>query len=213
MKRDIDLCRQLLLDIEARGADCSVSVLRTDANHDAEERVRYHLRLLVDAGYLKEVDRTTSGVPCLRLSDAGHELIELTRSEGRWREAKWACQERTGGLALAVIRGILLDWAWTTRPRTRRRYAPTSADSLFVSRPRRRYVATEPAAPVDELAWADDAAVWTERCEHAADARYVDDARYVRVRPHRNGWRKSYVPATGLRGEAIYDASLPEYLI
>src|SRR5262245_15160241 len=80
MKRDIDLARQLLLDIEGRGADCSVSVLRTDVNHDAEERVRYHLRLLVDAGLLKEIDRTASGVPCLRLTDAGHELIELARN-------------------------------------------------------------------------------------------------------------------------------------
>src|SRR5687768_10619769 len=111
MKRDLDLARQLLLDIENRGADCSVSVLRTGPNHEAEERVRYNLRLLIDAGLLKEIDRTASGVPCVRLTDAGHELIELTRSESRWRDAKSACRERTGGLSLTVIRGILLQWA------------------------------------------------------------------------------------------------------
>ncbi len=83
MKRDVDLCRQLLLDIEGRGVDCSLSVLRTGGEHEAEPRVKHHLRLLVDAGYLKEVDRTSDGVPCVRLTDQGHELIELARSESR----------------------------------------------------------------------------------------------------------------------------------
>ncbi|MCA9258537.1 MAG: DUF2513 domain-containing protein, partial [Planctomycetales bacterium] len=134
MKRDIDLARQLLLDIESRGADCSVSVLRTGPNHDAEERIRYHLRLLIDAGLLKEVDRTASGVPCVRLTHDGHETIELIRNEARWREAKWICQQRCGGLSLTVVRGILLRWAVSSRyasthptyGRRRRSYVPTS---------------------------------------------------------------------------------------
>jgi hypothetical protein len=111
MKRDIDLARRLLLDIENRGADCSVGVLRSEPNHETEERIRYHLRLLIDAGLLKEVDRTSSGVPCVRLTYEGHELLELTRSEARWREAKWTCQERTGGQSLIAIRALLLRWA------------------------------------------------------------------------------------------------------
>lgn len=111
MKRDVDLARQLLLDIENRGADCSVSVLRSGPNHEAEERVRYHLRLLIDAGLLKEIDRTAGGVPCVRLTDAGHEIVELSRSESRWREAKQECHQRTGGVSLIVVRGILVQWA------------------------------------------------------------------------------------------------------
>jgi hypothetical protein len=210
MKRDIDLARQLLLDIEARGADCSVSVLRTDANHDVEERVRYHLRLLVDAGLLKEVDRTASGVPCLRLTDAGHELIELARSERRWQHAKWECQQRMGGLAVAVVRGILLEWALSGRPRRVRRYTPSSADTLFVSRPRRH-------SPPAEMAEVAEVADEWDACadQYDADWEPVADARYVRVRPaQRNGWRKPYVAANGrLAGDAPYEASLPEFLI
>jgi hypothetical protein len=209
MKRDIDLARQLLLDIEARGADCSVSVLRTDANHDVEERVRYHLRLLVDAGLLKEVDRTTSGVPCLRLTDAGHELIELSRSERRWRHAKWECQQRTGGLALTVVRAILLDGALTPRPRVRRRYAPTTADTLFVDRPR-RYAPAADIADVPEAVEAD----WDAYADlYDADWEPTAEARYVRVRPaYRNGWRKPSVATNG-RHPTAYDATLPEFLI
>ncbi len=120
MKRDLDLARQLLLDIEARGADCSVSALHPSTNswpgtngeshssHDIEERIRYHLRLLIDGGFLKEVDRTTAGVPCVRLTHDGHELLELARHEPLWREAQWLCQERTGGESLTVIRIFLV---------------------------------------------------------------------------------------------------------
>jgi hypothetical protein len=209
MKRDIDLARGLLLDIEARGADCSVSVLRTDANHDAEERVRYHLRLLVDAGYLKEVDRTASGVPCLRLTDAGHELIELVRVESRWRQAKWACQERTGGLSLTVVRGILLEWALSGRrgPRVRRRYraaAPLVVDGPYDYEPAFDY---EPA--YDRANGLDGVEI--EDSWRAADR---DGAWYVRIEPRRNGgWRPRRGKFNGeLDGEA-FAATLPDYLI
>lgn len=111
MKRDLDLVRQLLLDIEGHGPECSLTSLRTGMAQDADERVRYHLRLMIDAGLLKELDRTASGVPCVRLTHAGHELAELARSDARWREAKWVAQETTGGQSLTVVRGLLLRWS------------------------------------------------------------------------------------------------------
>ncbi len=199
MKRDIDLARQLLLDIENRGADCSVSVLRTGPNHEAEERVRYHLRLLIDAGLLKEIDRTNGGVPCVRLTDAGHEMIELTRSESRWREAKWSCQERTGGLSLLVVRGILLQWAIEApRFRPRRRYAATSPELIEGRyRGRRSPYRFEPFVEATHELPADD------------------EVRYVRVRPaYRNGWHAGGAevdvePAV----EHEVAAVLPEFLI
>ena len=44
MKRDLDLARQLLLDIENRGTDCSVNVLRStadcDRNESSDEKIR-----------------------------------------------------------------------------------------------------------------------------------------------------------------------------
>ena len=199
MKRDIDLARQLLLDVEARGADCSVSVLRTDPN-DAEERVRHHLRLLVDAGYLKEVDRTAGGVPCLRLTDAGHELIELTRSESRWRQAKWACQERTGGLSVAVVRAILLEWATAVPPQWRRRRRVSVPTSFFVERP---YAEQAPF----ELDAVEDA--WDYP---AADA--DEQVRYVRVRPkYRGGWRRRDAGLNGKLPERDFESVLPETII
>lgn len=117
MQRDLDLARQILFDLEAHGSETSLTNLRLNqlgeprATNELDERVRYHLRLLVDAGLVKEVERTTAGVPSVRLTNAGHELLELARSEPNWREAKRICRERTGGLSLAVVRTLLVKWA------------------------------------------------------------------------------------------------------
>ena len=198
MKRDIDLCRQLLLDIEGRGADCSVTVLRAGNEPDAAERVRHHLRVLVDAGYLKEVDRTADGVPCVRLTDAGHELIEVVRSEPRWREAKRACHERSGGQSLAIVRAILVEWALAPtpyRPRRRWYYAPTGeAPPPREYRPRSSYR----FEPYGEEEW-----------DYAPG-----DVRYVRLRgDERNGWREVPVYGGGEYVEAPPAATLPEHII
>ncbi len=111
MKRDLDLCRQLLADIEGHGTDCAVTALRPGTSGEAEETVRYHIRLLIDAGFVKEVDRPQNGVPCVRLTNGGHEMLELSHNENRWREAKWLVGERTGTQSLTVIRSVLARWA------------------------------------------------------------------------------------------------------
>jgi len=150
MKRDLDLARRLLLEIESRGIDCSLSILRAGSDHDDQERVRYHLRLLIDAGLLKEVDRTSSGIPCVRLTHDGHELLELARNQQRWNEAKQICFDRLGGLSLTILRGILLRWATGTH------------------RPRRRYVSQRLRYEPEPL------------LEHVNDRRqYLDDLNYV----------------------------------
>lgn len=164
MKRELDLARQLLLDIETRGPDCSVSILRPDTHHENEERIRYHLRLLLDAGLLKEVDRTTAGIPCVRLTHEGHELLDLARHERLWREAKWLCQERTGGLSLTVIRTFLVRLA--------------TGPAGTIPQVRRSYVARRPRVETDCL----EPIRYLHR-EDASEGSDTERYRYVRVRP------------------------------
>jgi hypothetical protein len=111
MKRDVDLMRGLLFEIERQGSDCTTDTLRNGAPQETDERTRYHIRLLVDAGLVKEIDRTSAGYPCVRLTNAGHEFLDLCRSGSRWREAKWVVQEQTGGFSLSVLRAVLTKWA------------------------------------------------------------------------------------------------------
>ena len=130
MKRDVDLIRQLLFDIERQGAECAIDALRNGAAQEIDERLRYHLRLLIDAGLAKETDRTSAGQPCVRLTNTGHEFLDLCRDEARWREAKWIVQEQSGGLSLSVLRAVLTKWAVEgisrseRRRRSRRAYRP-----------------------------------------------------------------------------------------
>jgi hypothetical protein len=109
MKRDLDLARQLLLEVEDHGANCPL----TDLAHagEADERVRHHVRLLVDDGLLKEAERTSAGVPCVRLTNEGHEFLEVATSEALWRDAKWLVQEKTGALSFRAVRELLASWA------------------------------------------------------------------------------------------------------
>lgn len=229
MKRDIDLARQLLLDIENRGADCSVSVLRTGPNHDADERIRYHLRLLIDAGMLKEVDRTASGVPCIRLTHEGHELLELSRNESRWREAKWLCKRRTGGLSLATIQSILCRLAtnWTRGPipqptygRRRRGYVPLDA---YGPRAYRAYYSEGSEDDLSDVRLPYRLSPYRHspyRLEPFHPHGYVDgydwmgghDA-YLRVRPeYRARWRDHETEMNGAHAPE-FDAVVPDYLI
>ena len=83
MKRDCDLIRQILLCIEHRGAVCPLEALRADLRHESDERVRYHLQLAIDAGWVAEVERSVAGPAGVRLTHDGHEFVEMAR--GDWR--------------------------------------------------------------------------------------------------------------------------------
>ncbi|MCA9231283.1 MAG: DUF2513 domain-containing protein [Planctomycetales bacterium] len=203
MNRDLDLMRQLLLDIENRGSDCSVSVLRSEPDHKTEDQIRYHLRLLIDANLLKEVDRTSTGIPCVRLTHEGHELLELSRIESRWREAKFACQDRTGGQSLNVIRGILLGWAMGSLQRL----------------PRQRRVITSRRLRYEPEAFRERAAYRVEP-QRLEDRSYweEDDVRYIRVRADESDFRDRWTRnGIDLDGDGLaditYESSLPGYLI
>lgn len=124
MKRDVDLVRQILFDLERHGAECTLDTLRNGSTHELDERTRYHLRLCIDAGLAKEIDRTATGTPCVRLTNAGHEFLDICRGDDRWQAAKAVVHQQTGGLSLAVLRAMLTKWAvqGITRSERQRRY-------------------------------------------------------------------------------------------
>jgi Hypothetical protein (DUF2513) len=128
MKRDVELVRQILLNIEHRGANCPLEAVRADLRHESDERIRYHLQLTIEAGWVAEVDGSLAGPHGFRLTHDGHEFIEVARGDARWRAAKAVVIEETGGQSLSMLRALLTRWAWRTillgerRVRPRRRY-------------------------------------------------------------------------------------------
>ena len=208
MQRNLDLLRQLLFDIERRGATSPIDALRSDARHDGDERIRYHLRLLIDAGLLKEAGQTSAGSPCVRLTHEGQEFIELARSDVRWREAKAAVLAATGGMPLTVLKTLLAKWAWRQVVRNERR---RPVDSRRPSRRRvHRYVEhIEPEVWLDAYA-TDPDALWDD-----------DQARLVRQRAAvRRGqhiaatWQPDlYSDVAAELADGPISAPLPDHLI
>ncbi len=141
MKRDVDLIRQILFDLELHGAECSLESLRNGTTHEVDERTRYHVRLCIDAGLAKEIDRTAAGSPCVRLTNAGHEFLDICRGDDRWQAAKWMVHQQTGGLSLAVLRAVLTKWAVQGISRSerhrrwRRSYRPHYAQEFYPGEP------------------------------------------------------------------------------
>jgi hypothetical protein len=120
VERDIDLIRQLLSEVEHAGAVTPLDNLRGDVGRD-DQRILYHVRLLIDAGLLKDAGQTSAGSPCVRLTHDGSEFVELTRSEFRWRQAKAAVRAATGGIPITVLKSLLQRWACRSTVRNERR--------------------------------------------------------------------------------------------
>lgn len=105
MKRDMDLVRKLLLQIEERTDTRFRADIAAGASGEEVERLAYHIDMLISAGFL-------SGSPChsssgyewldLQLTWMGHEFLDTLRDPTVWERAKGAA-ERAGGASLQVL--------------------------------------------------------------------------------------------------------------
>lgn len=112
MKRNMDLIRGLLLDIEAN-ENVNGKFVISDADFgavggDNRTAIQYHLRLLLDAGYIEGEDLLKSaksspnvdihrmlkeeGAPILvtRMTWAGHDFLDTVRDNKVWSQTKEA---------------------------------------------------------------------------------------------------------------------------
>jgi hypothetical protein len=89
MKRDLDLVRAILLDIEARGTP--LDLIDPDIDGYNELEISYHVMLLEDSGIIRAMDRTAIGIfrwSAGALTWRGHELVEYLRDDKLWEAAK-----------------------------------------------------------------------------------------------------------------------------
>ncbi len=110
MKRDMDLARAILMEIEnCDDADGSDAVVVTIDGH-TEREIAYHVKLLSEAGLLEARDLSASELfVCLpvRLTWFGHEFIDATRKESLWQKAKNVVLEKTGGLTFEAMKMVV----------------------------------------------------------------------------------------------------------
>lgn len=125
MKRDMDLIRDLLFNIE-EDKNINGKYVLSDAdfsNIDADPNaVQYHLRLLLDAGYIEGRDLladtpsendtfnvmrqgTGSQIAVERLTWEGHEFLDTVRDNQVWQKTKGYLQN-VGGVGIDVLKEV-----------------------------------------------------------------------------------------------------------
>ena len=109
MKRNLDLVRAILLDVEARGTPLEFIDPQVDGFNELE--ISYHVMLLEDAGLVRAMDRTAIGIfrwSAGALTWRGHELVELFRDDALWEKAKAEVHVAAGeGLPYDVLEARL----------------------------------------------------------------------------------------------------------
>ena len=108
MKRDMDLIRTLLLEIESWLPGARVPSTRIVIEPYTEEQIRYHAELLHDAGFIGgvlAVHRATGERPAIvgRLTWRGHEFVDATRSDIVWAAVKKRAESVGGSVNMELL--------------------------------------------------------------------------------------------------------------
>jgi len=115
MKRDINLVREILIELEKRTFDQEFSDLVIEG-HNSEE-IMYHVKLLYEAKLIHAEDMSgTSDRYFLpgSLTWDGHEFLELARNETRWNKAKDIMKNQVGGFIFDILKELLIALAKET---------------------------------------------------------------------------------------------------
>lgn len=112
MKRDMDLVRDILLQVDASTERLDMGALLSEGADDEGDEgqvLAYHLQMLIQqAGLLKGVDAGVLEGPYwidLQLTWAGHEYLDQVRDPEIWKQAK-AGAKKAGGMSLDIIGAV-----------------------------------------------------------------------------------------------------------
>ena len=110
MKRDFDLVRKILLEIEAAPIEVTNFSFNTLEGYDDMAVVNEHIDLLIDAGLVKgAVMRGLSGIVAVSIQGLtwkGYDFIDAAKDDSIWTKAKETVLKPT----VAITFGLLLDW-------------------------------------------------------------------------------------------------------
>jgi hypothetical protein len=111
VKRDLELIRLVLLDIEANNDPTRTIAISMDGY--THEEVQYHIKLLKEAGYIVAQDRSTFTQMDYRpksLTWAGHEFLDAARNDTVWRQVKVKLKEMGVDAPLSVVQQLAIKY-------------------------------------------------------------------------------------------------------
>src|SRR5450432_1997113 len=105
MKRDMDLIRTILLEVEKSTSPGGRQIKLPD--HSREE-LYYNAQLAQDAGLIDaRFAPGSTDFHVLRLTNAGHEFLEAARNDTLWAKAKEIAIKKTGTLTAEGVKVAL----------------------------------------------------------------------------------------------------------
>lgn len=112
MKRNWDIVRYVLLEVEARKNENDQLFVSNDYS---DSEIVYHLELLIEAGLINCDTVTMGGGPGSfvidRLSWEGHQFLDAIRDDGAWKKIKKKVSESGVGMTFEVIKAVAISSA------------------------------------------------------------------------------------------------------
>lgn len=112
MKRDMDLCREILLDLE--GKDFGPGAIKVEIPGRSEQEVSYHLKLLDQAGLVEAEDlsKSTQNMKwrAFCLTWDGHEFLEASKNPDTWERMKETLKEKSVGMSFDIVKALLIKY-------------------------------------------------------------------------------------------------------
>ena len=107
MRRDMDLVRQILLDVAESQVPLTASALAIDSV--PPELIMFHLRLmhhadLIEVEFANSIGGATASVQ--RLTWAGSDFLEAVASDDVWSKTKKLIAKTTGSAPFEVFRAV-----------------------------------------------------------------------------------------------------------
>lgn len=110
MKRNLDLVRTILLEVEAHATPATTVDIKAPG-HSPEE-IDYHVRLLHQAGLIDAHDARTMEETdrwlATSLTWRGHEFLDATRNDTVWHKVKAELKDRGVALPFDLLQKLAL---------------------------------------------------------------------------------------------------------
>lgn len=110
MKRDLNLIRNILLDLEA--APAGEATTRFEYEGRGQVEIVEHVQLLIDAGFIDGRVRTGSRnepLDCtvFRLTWAGQEFLAKAKNDTLWRKVLAQAEDKGLSTSMAIVNALL----------------------------------------------------------------------------------------------------------
>lgn len=113
VKRDLELCRQIMLKVEEHYSP-TVAIVHVELDGFTADEIGYNTSLLIQAGLVEEWGKGFSNMnnqyECFasNLTWRGHEFLDNARNDNVWNKAKEEIKGKLTTVSFAVLNNLLV---------------------------------------------------------------------------------------------------------